>query len=252
MSRQPVMLLYIIYSLLGHAGVVYLLMLVPIQEKPLNNFLVFGVHSYKDMHTSFTPLFKPSSQWRSVENTSVIKKQERGKANFKKKDQSKKNLKKDAKVVKGSSVELKKTAAKIEKNKNNKKINLEKPQKKKKEAKQEVEEQKDIVSSEAFDTNESIEVVNNAEVRVSNFDFAVYEKDIQDAVSQVWAPPVGVPKGTECIIEVSIDGNGNVVSFEIIEACDVLVYQMSILQIIWKIKFGKRFYGKIIPICFRQ
>ncbi len=78
------------------------------------------------------------------------------------------------------------------------------------------------------------------------------QKSIQKEVERLWKPPVGVPKCTECNVMFSINKNGNVEDFEILNKSDILVYDLSILRVARRFKFDKSLWGREFSIDFIQ
>lgn len=79
-----------------------------------------------------------------------------------------------------------------------------------------------------------------------------YQQAIQIEVDRVWSPPLGVPKGTECIVFFSISRNGDVKSFEIRKKSKIVIYNLSITQVARKFRFDKCLWGKSFEVNFRQ
>ncbi len=82
--------------------------------------------------------------------------------------------------------------------------------------------------------------------------FILYQKSLQQEVQRLWAPPLGVPKGTTCRIKFIIDKDGKVMNFENIKKSNVLIYDLSILRIAHLFKFDKCLWGKSFIIDFCQ
>jgi hypothetical protein len=82
--------------------------------------------------------------------------------------------------------------------------------------------------------------------------FELYQKCLQQEVQRLWAPPLGVPKGTTCRIKFVIDKDGKVTNFENIKKSNVLIYDLSILRIAHRFKFDKCLWGKSFTIDFCQ
>jgi hypothetical protein len=87
---------------------------------------------------------------------------------------------------------------------------------------------------------------------LAELQFAKYQKNIQDEVARLWQPPVGVSKGTECIVKFCVNKIGNVEKFEFQERSNVLLYDLSVVRISKEFKFDKFLWGKTFSITFRQ
>jgi len=79
-----------------------------------------------------------------------------------------------------------------------------------------------------------------------------YQQCIQHAVEQVWRPPLGVPKGTECTVHFVLDANGLVKHFEIVHKSRMLIYDLSIVSIAKNFKYDRCLWGKSFSVDFRQ
>jgi seryl-tRNA synthetase len=79
-----------------------------------------------------------------------------------------------------------------------------------------------------------------------------YQILIQKEVDRVWAPPIGVPKGTECLVNFIIDKKGNVKKLKILKPSEIVIYDLSIVRVEKEFKFEKCFWGKSFTINFRQ
>lgn len=83
-------------------------------------------------------------------------------------------------------------------------------------------------------------------------ELGVFYKHIQQEVSRIWDPPVGVPKGTVCRGMLTIGQDGNVEHFEFVSRSKVLIYDLSILRVAQSFKFDKCLWGKRFIIDFCQ
>lgn len=79
-----------------------------------------------------------------------------------------------------------------------------------------------------------------------------YQKHVQQEVSRIWKPPLGVPKGTTCKIKFTISKDGKVADFKIVKKSDVLIYDLSILRIAHLFKFHKSLWGRGFEVDFLQ
>jgi outer membrane biosynthesis protein TonB len=79
-----------------------------------------------------------------------------------------------------------------------------------------------------------------------------YQRVIQREVERLWRPPVGVARGTECTVCLTVDGNGNVAHFEIVASSNIMVYDLSVIRVVPLFKFDRSLWGKSFTIDFRQ
>ena len=86
----------------------------------------------------------------------------------------------------------------------------------------------------------------------TNNELIKYQENIQKEVARLWKPPIGVPKGTECSIQFEINAKGNVDHFEITSKSNILIYDLSILQVAKNLKFDSSLWNKKFTIDFRQ
>lgn len=77
-------------------------------------------------------------------------------------------------------------------------------------------------------------------------------KQIQQEISRLWRPPVGVPKGTECTVRFTINKKGSVDHFEFLKRSKILIYDLSITRVAHKFAFDRSLWGKTFTIDFRQ
>lgn len=80
----------------------------------------------------------------------------------------------------------------------------------------------------------------------------MYQQCIQREVDRLWSPPIGVPKGTECIVSVVVDQSGAVKIFKIINPSKVLIYNLSIVKVSKTFRFAKCLWDKSFTINFMQ
>jgi hypothetical protein len=80
----------------------------------------------------------------------------------------------------------------------------------------------------------------------------MYQQHIQEEVDRLWRPPIGVPKGAECLVQFTVDKCGKVKHFEIIKGSNIVIYDLSIVRVAKKFTFHKCLWGKSFPINFRQ
>lgn len=79
-----------------------------------------------------------------------------------------------------------------------------------------------------------------------------FQKNIQKEIARHWHPPIGVPKGSECIIHFVINPKGDVDQFKILKHSKILIYDLSIIRVAKKFRFDKRLWGKQFSINFYQ
>jgi len=79
-----------------------------------------------------------------------------------------------------------------------------------------------------------------------------YQECIQRGVDRVWRPPLGVPKGTECVALVAVDSAGKISQFKLIKSSKIIIYNLSIVKIGGILEFDRSLWGKSFEITFRQ
>jgi hypothetical protein len=79
-----------------------------------------------------------------------------------------------------------------------------------------------------------------------------YQQSIQHAVSQLWQPPVGVPKGTTCRVMFNVGVNGKIENVEFVTRSKMLIYDLSILRVAKNFKFDNYLWNKRFTIDFCQ
>jgi len=87
---------------------------------------------------------------------------------------------------------------------------------------------------------------------LSDKEHAAYHKEIQKEVQRLWRPPLGAPRGTECLVKFFISEDGNVEKFEFIKRSNMLIYDLSIQRIAMNFKFHKPLWGRNFLIDFQQ
>jgi len=80
----------------------------------------------------------------------------------------------------------------------------------------------------------------------------MYQQAIQREVDRIWRPPLGAPKGIECVVRFEIEKNGSVKNFKIEKSSKMLIYDLSIVRVGKEFKFEKCLWGKSFTINFRQ
>lgn len=87
--------------------------------------------------------------------------------------------------------------------------------------------------------------------QINEEEMLIYQKHIQAEVDRLWRPPLGVPKGTVCVISFTVDLEGDV-ECTIVERSKVLIYDLSITRVAKNFSFHKSLWGKQFKIAFRQ
>jgi TonB-like protein len=87
---------------------------------------------------------------------------------------------------------------------------------------------------------------------LSDKEQAIYHKKIQRDVQRLWRPPLGVAKGTKCVVSFVVAQDGKVESFEIIKRSNMLIYDLSIQRVAMNFTFDKSLWGKKFRIDFQQ
>jgi hypothetical protein len=82
--------------------------------------------------------------------------------------------------------------------------------------------------------------------------FSHHQKDIQNEISRLWRPPVGVSKGTECSVMFVVEKEGLVKRFEILHKSSVPIYDLSIVRVAKNFMFDKCLWGKTFVVNFLQ
>lgn len=79
----------------------------------------------------------------------------------------------------------------------------------------------------------------------------MYQRLIQQEVDRVWSPPIGVKKGTECIVTFMVDKQGNVKRLHIERPSGVPIYDLSIVRDAKNLRLPF-FKNKTFTLNFRQ
>ncbi|MBU4269771.1 TonB C-terminal domain-containing protein [Candidatus Dependentiae bacterium] len=122
---------------------------------------------------------------------------------------------------------------------------------------QKIEQPKDIESENIEQEQQLLQDQPDDEMQINllgedDQEIIKYQESIQKEVSRLWHPPIGVPKGSECIVRFYIDNSGNVEKYEIMQKSNILIYDLSITQVAKKFKFEESLWGKNFSIHFRQ
>ena len=110
--------------------------------------------------------------------------------------------------------------------------------------------QNEMGSKDEVDKNETIDF--NLIGYCSDKELLVYQRHIQREVERLWRPPLGVPKGTLCTVLFSLNSHGQVKNCKFMERSNVLIYDLSIMQVAKRFAFNKCLWGKQFKIDFRQ
>jgi outer membrane biosynthesis protein TonB len=201
-------------------------------------FLAYGRHSKRILHAYFRQLKSPinTSQKYLQARRAKNRKAEACRAEARKAKARKANKKKNKKPVKKRV--FKKKQNKIVKNKLVKKTPKKVPKPEKLET-----EKPDEVVEEVLDFN----LMGEKDPKM-----ILCQRCIQSEVDRVWKPPIGVEKGTECVVHFVINRDGCVKNCKIIKSSNVLIYDLSIVQVTKKFAFDKCLWGKSFDINFRQ
>lgn len=205
-------------------------------------FVALGRHSKRISHAYFHHAKAPNFSYRKYLQARRAKEQQ-NRARLKK--QKAKKLAKKKTVKKKPTKLVKKEAPK--KKVHTKKMVKNKPKKieKKKIKKQE----EKPIEQEELNEEEILHFNLLGETDPKMF---MYQQYIQQEVDRVWQPPIGVPKGTECVVTFAIDSSGKVKSFNIDKSSKVLIYDLSIVRVGKEFKFNKCLWSKSFTINFRQ
>lgn len=252
---------YLWISLLLHL-LTFMLIDLSYQDSRIQKlFVAYGRHSKRITHAYFRRMRSPRSgnyqrylQARRKREQANIKKRKAKKKRISKKRISKKQTPK--KRISKKQTSKKKVAPKKPKVVAKKDVPKKQPQKRqlqkeiKKVAKSEendkikVEQKKEELSEEEF---LHFNLMGETDPKV-----LIYQQHIQYEVDRLWRPPLGVPKGTECIVTFVVDRDGTIKNFTIDQKSKVLIYDLSIVRVGKEFKFHKCLWGKSFTINFRQ
>lgn len=229
-------------------------------------FLAYGHHSKKMSLAFFRQFKKPSGSgyWHAKRQAELRKaaadRKRRAQARRKRAAERKKQLaaKRRAEAARKKALAAKKAAAKKAAAKKKSVIPQKPqpkkrvvPQKKKTPEKKKVEDEpsKEEVAEEPEDDEEVLHfnLMGETDPRIM-----MYQGYIQQEVDRVWRPPLGVPKGTECLVNFVIDKSGKVKAFEIVKRSKVLIYDLSVIRVAKTFAFDRCLWGKRFTINFRQ
>lgn len=212
-------------------------------------FLVFGAYSKRQTHAYFRPLKAPNSsfvpsarrrqaaahvQKNTVKKTAIVKKS-KPPAVVQKKTPIKKTAMVKKVVAHNQSV----------KKQPEKKVETKKVQKKVSPPQKEPEKKEDFLEGEE-------EFLHFNLMGEADPAMIAYQQAIQKEVERVWQPPLGVPKGTECVVTFVVDRQGEIKNFEITKQSQVLIYDLSIVRVAKNFQFDRRLWNKTFTINFRQ
>ena len=79
-----------------------------------------------------------------------------------------------------------------------------------------------------------------------------YQRAIQYEVDRVWQPPIGVAKGTECLVHFVVNRAGAVDKITIQKPSGMIIYDLSIVHVGKSFKFARCLWGKNFTVNFRQ
>ncbi|MCK4265491.1 TonB C-terminal domain-containing protein [Candidatus Babeliales bacterium] len=224
-------------------SVVMFIVLLALFEGTKKKFIVLGAHSSKNSWAYFRPLRAPKylGSTPGIKMNGIKRKPAIAKSKLKAKPRilelkKKLPLKKVQPKVKIEPVQKKVAPKKVEKKKEEVIQKKEEP-KPKEEVKQEVKSAQE----------EPIPIELGGSAIVSRL-----QQEVQREISRAWRPPVGVPKGTECVLLVEVDQTGEIKKYELAERSKVLIYDLSVLQAAREFKFSKSLWGNSLLVTFRQ
>ena len=226
-----------------------------------SKFVVLGAHSQKPTQAYYksVPQHYTNQTQSTTASASPTKKTKKLAVKSFQKKKKEKRLKNPLKIKKKQKSQKKKKSQKLTKNKNfNKKKTKKKPPnkatpKKKQLAQQETHSKKQ--TSQQRPTESSATPTNMLQHMARNKyskKHLHYFRMIQEEVTRVWQPPVGIPKGVECTVLFSIGSDGIVKHFELIKRSNMLLYDLSITQAAQDLRFNKSLWGRQFTISFRQ
>lgn len=80
-----------------------------------------------------------------------------------------------------------------------------------------------------------------------------HQRIISQEFNRLWQPPVGVRKGTECTVRITIGKNGVITAIDFIKRSQVPIYDLSILRLkLAKPELPPTLYGKHMIVVFHQ
>lgn len=111
-----------------------------------------------------------------------------------------------------------------------------------------------IVMSQPVAEVEVGEVVDVAEpILVGRKDLQTLElaQEIETLIAKTWRPPVGFGSEMSCTVELSIDQAGKATKFTITKSAGVLMYDLSVRQVIPQIVFPDQVRNQTLTIVFK-
>lgn len=76
-------------------------------------------------------------------------------------------------------------------------------------------------------------------------------QEIETLVAKAWRPPVGFGSEMSCTVELSIDQFGKAIGFNITKSAGVLMYDLSVRQVIPQIVFPEQARNQTLTIVFK-
>lgn len=240
--RNPLNKKYLLFSFILHVAAVFLVGFSYRDTSIKKTFVAYGRHSKRITHAYFRQLkARPSQHHKYIKARNIRRKTKTAK----KKSRPKKKAPPKKKKTTPKIVERKKKKPVVKKSPPKKAPPKKKPkakpkqeQKPKKQPEEEIEEEEEFLH---------FNLMGESDPRV-----IMYQQCIQAEVDRVWRPPLGVPKGTECIVLFSIGKNGSVEKFEITKSSKVVIYDLSIVRVAKTFKFDRCLWGKSFVVDFRQ
>jgi hypothetical protein len=115
------------------------------------------------------------------------------------------------------------------------------------EVKPKVEEKKVKVKKEpVIEQEENVRYVTHKELRGLQL-----EKALQQAVQEVWSPPVGIEETVMSEVQVTVGWDGALIESQVIKPTDIVIYDVAVQDALDEIKFPREVWGKEIKIAFR-
>lgn len=108
------------------------------------------------------------------------------------------------------------------------------------------EEKKDLVVQEDLREEENVRYVTHKELRGLQL-----ERALQQAVQEVWSPPVGIDESVASEVQVTVGWDGVLVESQVIKLTNIVIYDVAVQEALEEIKFPREVWGKEIKIAFR-
>lgn len=192
---------------------------------------------------------KPKVEIQKEDKTEKVRKAEL--LQQKKKNEAKKKQEEAAKAKKQAEEKQRQEAEKAEQQVEEKK--LREAQEKAKAPEQKLQESEEIDEPDEVKESDEEEILHFAMMGEQDPQFIKYHQCILHAINQVWKPPLGVPKGTECRVRIDIAPDGTVKKLEVVQKSHMLIYDLSIIRVKNELKVDNCLWGKTLhDVVFRQ